>query len=102
MYYYQINNTHLLILFVERASHCQFCHAMPSAYNSQNDFLRDKSALSSALVMIVFLPAAYAAAGLHLTFRVTVTDRLNAKEALCFKKERQTYNNQMMGLSNEP
>ena len=46
----------------------------------------------------VFLPAASAAAGLHLT--VNETDDwpwLTAKEALCFKIEGQTYNNQMIG-----
>ena len=49
----------------------------------------------------LFLPAASAAAGLHLAFKVTLTDSLNAKEALCFKIEGQTYNNQMIGLSSK-
>ena len=32
-------------------------------------------------------------------FSVTLTDSLNAKEALCFMIEGQAYNNQMMGIS---
>ena len=52
-------------------------------------------------LLCAFLPAASAAAGLHLTFKVTDTDTdsLNAKDALCFKIEGQAYNNKMIGSS---
>ena len=55
------------------------------------------------MLFSIFLPAASAAAGLHLTFKVTDTDTdtdsLNAKDALCFKIEGQAYNNKMIGIS---
>ena len=52
-------------------------------------------------LQIAFLPAASAAAGLHLAFKVT-SDWLNPKEALCLEIEGQTYNNQMIGSSSKP